>query len=160
MQIDAAPAEGDPFHFEPEALVEGGVALELDGAAGADDALPGQIDPGVERTDNLAGGTRVSRGFGDGAVGRDVAAWNLADGGEDAFSHQRSRVEDWFHGAPAERWLANRPRGIVICHKAEHLANDGTHPCSPRGGVRYLQFFTGATRWKEGCYEWFRSQRQ
>ena len=88
LHVDAASAESDSFHFEAEALVEGGVALQFDCASGADDALPGEIDARVESAHNLAGSAGVSGGFGNGAVGGDVAARNFANGGKDAFSHK------------------------------------------------------------------------
>ena len=88
LHVDARASEGDSFHFEAKALVEGGVALQFDCAPGADDALPGEIDAGVKSADDLASRAGISGGLGDGTVGGDVAAGDFADGGEDSFSHR------------------------------------------------------------------------
>jgi hypothetical protein len=154
LHVDAGAAEGDSFHFEAEALVKGGVSLELDVASGTDDALPGEIDAGVKGADDLAGGAGVSGGFGNGAVGGDVAAWDFANGSEDAFSH-RLKIS----GSGLVPWCTSgKVVGKPVSARSdlrgqEHLAKSGGHPCSPRGGVLYLQFFTGATQWKAGGYE-------
>lgn len=107
LEVDAAAAEGNSFHFEAEALIEGRVTLEPDFSSSSDNALPREIDAAVKGANDLAGGAGVPGGLGDGAIGRDVAARNFADSGEDSFSHKKSRVTDWFHGARAESCLAN-----------------------------------------------------
>src|SRR5262245_49578700 len=41
--VDALAEETDAFHLEPHALLQAGLELQLDLAAGADDALPRQV---------------------------------------------------------------------------------------------------------------------
>jgi Holliday junction resolvase len=60
---------------------------------------------------------------------------------------------DWFHGARAERLLANRFRGVGFARVRASREWQGASMQSEGGGVPYLHFFTGATQWKAGCYE-------
>lgn len=82
FHVDAAAAERNTFGFQAEALLKTRFPAQLDFAAGAEDALPGESDGSTQDADDLASGTGMSGGAGDGAIGRDFAARDQANSGE------------------------------------------------------------------------------
>ena len=79
----ALAGEADALAFEAEALLEGAFGAEGDASTGGDDAVPGEVRGALQGANGEAGSTGDSGGYGDGPVGGDFAAWNLADGGAD-----------------------------------------------------------------------------
>ena len=69
FHIDADAAEGDAFHLKAESLLGSVLAGELDGSAGADDALPRQAGNLTKNADNLARRSGPTGGTGDRSVG-------------------------------------------------------------------------------------------
>lgn len=80
--VHALATEADSFHFEAHALFERGFAVQLDGAAGTEYALPGQRTGGrfAQQLRHLAMIERITGGGGDLSVCGHLPAWNLADG--------------------------------------------------------------------------------
>src|ERR1017187_5436739 len=81
VHVHALAAEADTFHFEMRALFQGGFAMELDGAAGSQHALPGERSHrrSAQQLRHLAVIERVARGGGDLPISGDLAARDLAD---------------------------------------------------------------------------------
>lgn len=97
---DPAAVEGDAFDFEAQALIERVAEAEADGAAGADDALPGQ-GPAVEveQADDEAMVAGESGGGGDGGVAGDLAGGDGANDAEDGVRRPSSSPRLLFQGS-------------------------------------------------------------
>ncbi len=82
VHVHALATKADTFHFQAHALFQGGFAMEFDGAAGSQHALPGERSHGraAQQLRHLAVIKRVARGGGDLPVGGYLSAWDLADG--------------------------------------------------------------------------------
>ena len=65
------------FGFQPKALLKSGIAAELDFAARAQHALPGQAVGAAQDFCDLASVSRKTSGLGNRAVGRNLAPGNL-----------------------------------------------------------------------------------
>ena len=83
LHVDACAGEPDTFHAETAALLEGGVVVEFDVAARAEDAVPGQGIGGVDAEEARDGAMveGVTGGRGNFAVRADFAR---RDGEDDA----------------------------------------------------------------------------
>ena len=79
LHIYTAAAKRNALRFEAKPLFNGRIAPQFNLAARAENALPGKPERTMKRASNLASATGKSRGTGDGAVGRNLAARNLAN---------------------------------------------------------------------------------
>lgn len=84
--VHSAPAKDYAFGFKAHALFEGRGAAQFDFSAGAQDAVPGNPESSAQSGGNLARAARQSSGPGNGAIGGDLAGWNLANGRKDSRS--------------------------------------------------------------------------
>ena len=83
FHVHPATAEGHAFGLEAETLLEARFSLQLNFSSGSKHALPGESEGTAQHTDDLAGGTGVSGGTGNSTVGRDLAAGDTTNSGED-----------------------------------------------------------------------------
>jgi hypothetical protein len=89
LEIDSLALEGDTLGREAQALFQAGLARESYGTACAHNAMPPGCCGCAQRPDHLARASRVSGGRGDIAVGRDLAARDLADHFQNVAEHLR-----------------------------------------------------------------------
>ena len=109
MLTRSAPETSTPFGLQTKTLFEGVVSLEFNFAAGAENPLPGQIRGAVESARNLAGCAGESRSPGNGAIRRNLAARNFADGTENSVT-QWSRPTNQLLADARRRGQEERPR--------------------------------------------------
>ncbi len=81
FHICTTTSEADTFGFQAKTLLQGRVAAQLDFAAGAEHALPGQAIGSAQNLCDLASVSGKARSPGDRAVSRDLPARNLQNGG-------------------------------------------------------------------------------
>jgi hypothetical protein len=84
FHVDASSAEGDTFHLQAESLLGGVLSGQFDGAAGAEDAMPGQSWDLPQYTDDLTRCSGPACGAGNGSIGGDGSLGQGADGTDDA----------------------------------------------------------------------------
>ena len=123
--VHAFSFELDAFGLKPQALFESGVKTQLDLAADAQDAMPGQGIAGVPK--QLRDQTvveRIARGGGDLRVGRHLAPWNGTDRPANGLVPLLGRAH-----AVAENPPLQLMRGFR-CGSLLHRRNDSVRPPS------------------------------
>lgn len=90
FHIHLAAAEAHAFGFEPESLFHGRIAAQLDLAASAEDALPGQSETVAQNGNDLARCSRKSGSTSYATVGRNSSAWDRANGALDLHAEIRA----------------------------------------------------------------------
>ena len=93
--VDLPAAKPNAFSLQQKTLLQGGFSPQRDPPSGAHNALPRQSPHLIEHSGNMAGATRISRGFRDRSVGADLPAGNVADRRGDGGGQLKL-----FHGEP------------------------------------------------------------
>jgi hypothetical protein len=84
LHIHFSPAEAHAFGFEPQPLLNSGIAAQLDLASGAEYALPRQSKTVAQNRRDLPRCPWKSRSPGDATVSGNLAAWNRPNRSLDA----------------------------------------------------------------------------
>src|SRR5438034_8405927 len=87
LHIDSPAAEAYTFAFQPQPLFDGRISAQLNLAACAQNAMPGQSERTMENSDNLPRCPGISCPAGDSAVSRDFSSRNPTNCGDDANLH-------------------------------------------------------------------------
>src|ERR1017187_7837078 len=95
--IDAEPLEAHPLRFQKESLFKAKFARQRDAASSAQDTLPGQTGHMVQHLRDVTGTSWVAGGLGDGTVGADPSAGNLAHCCGDGCSNRGLRSRRTLH---------------------------------------------------------------
>ena len=85
--VDAAAAEDNTLGLETQTLLEAGFSSQLDFAPGAQNALPGQAEGAVQGPGDLARRAGIAGGPGHRTISGDAPARDLANGGDNTFTH-------------------------------------------------------------------------
>ena len=80
LHVYAPPAEAHAFGFQPQPLFNRGIPTQLDLAAGAEHALPGQSERSMQHSRYLPCAMGQSSRASHGPVGRNLSAWDFLDG--------------------------------------------------------------------------------
>lgn len=96
--VHARSAEGDALHAQAESLLGGLFSGQLDGAAGSDDAMPGQSRDLLQDAHDLPGRARPARRSSHGSVAGHGSLGQGSDAARDSGSPVfRSGVVRFFH---------------------------------------------------------------
>jgi hypothetical protein len=87
VHVHAAAAKRYSFGLQAHPLLERILALQLDGPAGANDALPGQSNRATQRPGNLPGAARIPSGFRYAAIRGHFSTRNPQNRGDDQAPH-------------------------------------------------------------------------
>jgi hypothetical protein len=88
FHVYAPAAEHDTFRFEPQPLLNRGIAAQLDFASGTKHAMPGKIESSMECGDDLSRGPGITCGPGDRTIRRHSSSRDRADSSQYLLSHR------------------------------------------------------------------------